>query len=211
MTPVYEVRTKHTKKVLEDFITFTFKMKNPTMTAMIAIFGICFYTLAYIGRDRLFLVIPCIILGTVIVVFAFTRKKIAFSKLSKNDPNYQNQSEICFVFGEREMTIENGTGDGIQHVKYGEIPFIYGDNNYFYISINNEMVHLIPKTDFTIGTPEGFYDFISNKTKQDVRPVHIPWKVRIRLMLEYRDARAEAVKREQEEKQRQKKNKKKNK
>lgn len=205
MTPVYEVRTRHTKKVLEDFIGFTFKMRNPRMTAMIAVFGVCLYTLAYIARDKKGIWITCLILGTLIIIFAFTRKKIAVSKLAKNDPNYQNQTDIHFVFGEKEFTVEDAMTDGAEHLKYGEIAYIYADDQYYYISINNEVLHMIPKSDFQLGSAEAFYQFISNKTKKDIRPTSIPWKMRIRMMMEYRDARAEAVERQQQEKKNKKK------
>lgn len=204
MTPVYEVKTKHTDKVLKDFIRFWYKMKSPGKTLMIVVFGICFYTLAYISRDKLPVVITCVILGTAVIIFAFARLKIIFRKLAKNDPNYQKQSDIDFVFGEREFTIEDGESEKPERVKYGEIAYIYTDNEYFYISINNEMVHLLPKKDFIRGTAEEFYNFITGKTEKDIMPLSIPWKTRLRLMMEYRDLQAEEIKRQQEEKKKKK-------
>lgn len=200
MTPVYEVKTVHTKKVLKDFVTFTYLMKNPAMTAMIIVFAACFYTLAYIGRDRPALYIPCIILGTIVFLFALLRKYIAVGKLAKADPNFQNQTVIHLTFGEKEFTVEDAGQSGVQHLKYAEIAFIYADNEYYYISVNNEMIHMIPKGDFITGTSEEFYQFISNKTGKEIRPTKIPWKTRIQLMLEYRDAKAEARIKEQQEK-----------
>lgn len=200
MTPIYEVKTKHTDKVLKDFIKFRYKMKSPGRTAMIIVFGICLYTLAYMSKDRLAVAVPCVVLGTIIIIFAFARLKIIFSRLAKNDPNYQKQSDIVFVFGEKEFTIEDGESAKPERVSYGEIAYLYVDKEYFFVSINNEMVHLLPKRDFVLGTADGFYDFISDKTQKDILPLSIPWKTRIRLMMEYRDVKAEEMRRQQDEK-----------
>lgn len=208
MTPVYEVKTKHTRKMLEDFVGFTFRVKHPATTFSLAVLALCFYTLAYVGGDTFGVagIVVMAIIGTIILVFDFNRKKIAASKLAKCDPSYQNQTLIHFVFGEREFTIEDD--QGLQHWKYGEIPYMYADDKYFFVSINNEMMHLIPKGDFTRGTAEQFYDFISDKTGKVIQPTYIPWKTRIRMMMEYRDARAEAWEEQEAEKKANKKNKK---
>ena len=204
MTPVYEVKTKHTQKVLEDFITFTYKIKYPRVTMNLVILSMCFLAFAYVVRGGTGMYVFAV-LAAVVFLFAMLRKKIGVSKLKKVDVNYQKQSEIHLIFGESEFIVENPDMDQNDHVKYGEISYIYGDDVYYYISINNEDLQMLPKTDFTLGDQAAFYDFIMDKTKKPVRPVHIPWKMRFKLMMEYRDIRAEEMKKRQQEKTKKKK------
>lgn len=203
MTSVYEIKTKHTKKVLEDFINFTYKIKYPRVTFNIVVMGSCFLVFAYLLRGGVVMYVS-IAIGLAFLVFALLRKKIGVAKLAKVDKNYQTQSEIRIVFGESEFYIENPDAEQKQRIKYGEISYIYGDDSYYYISINNEDLQLLAKTDYTLGDPAEFYNFISNKTNLPIRPITIPWKMRIQLMKEYRDLKADAYEKEQTEKKKNK-------
>lgn len=204
MTPVYEVKTKHTKKILEDFIKFTYRIKYPRVTTNLLILSACFAAFAYFTRGSVGMYI-FIVLAVLLAGFTLSRHRISFKKLAKVDINYQNQSEIHVIFGESEFHIENADLSQNARIKYPEISYVYVDDNNYYISINNEDLQLLPKADFVLGDPVQFYDFLSNKTGQPIRPLYIPWKVRIRMMMEYRDIRAEEAKKRQEEKKKKKK------
>ena len=203
MTPVYEVKTTHTQKVLEDFIKFTYRIKYPRVTTHLLILSACFAAFAYFTRGGVGMYI-FIVLAVLLAGFTLNRHRISFRKLAKVDKNYQNQSEIHLVFGESEFHIENIDLDQNERITYAEISFVYVDDNNYYISINNEDLQLLPKSDFVLGDPTQFYDFLSDKTGQPIRPLYIPWKVRIQMMMEYRDVRAEQVKKRQEEKKKNK-------
>lgn len=206
MTPVFEVKTTHTKKVLEDFIKFTYKIKYPRVTKNLLILAACFAAFAYFTRGSVGMYI-FIVLAVLFAGFALNRHRISFNKLAKVDKNYQNQSEIHLVFGESEFHIENVDLGQNERVKYAEISFVYIDDDNYYININNEDLQILPKSDFVLGDAIQFYDFLSDKTGQSIRPLHIPWKIRIRMMMEYRDVRAEEIKKRQEEKKKNKKKK----
>ena len=200
MTPVYEANTVHTEKTLEDFVKFTFKISHPATTFSLTMMGICFYTLTFLGRNTLSRVTLTILLllGTFFVVFAFNRYRFGVSKLKQSDPNYINQTNIKYVFGEKEFTIEDA--EGLQHRKYGEIPYMYADDEYFYISVNNEMMHLIPRRSFILGSESDFYKFFQEKTGKNFVPVRIPWKTKIQLMMQYRDMKYEERQRQKQQK-----------
>lgn len=207
MTPVYEVNTKHTRKVLEDFINFTYKVKYPRVTQNLVIMSICFAGFAYLVRGSAGMYVFAI-LALALFSFAMLRKKISFAKLAQADPNYQKQSEIHLIFGESEFRIENKEVQQEQRFRYPEVSFIYADDFYYYLSINNEDLQVIPKSDFVLGNYKEFYDFISEKTDKPILPTSIPWKVRIQMMKEYRDVQAEARNKRQEEQKQAKKKKK---
>lgn len=212
MTTVYEVRTRHSKKVLQDFIAFSVKVNNPTVSFRLAVFGICFFTLAFILRDysRTAVIVLCL-LGVALLGFAIFRKTISFWKLAKVDLDYQQQSEIRFVFGHAEFIVyDAGHPEGV-HIKYGEVSQLYGDDKNFYIGILNETLHVLPKSDLVSGSVEKFYDFLQDKTEKPVRPTVIPWKTRLQMMIQYRDEQAELRRAQAEERVQKRKEEKKNK
>lgn len=204
MTPVYEVKTIHTRKVLEDFIKFTYKVKYPRVTIHLLVLAAGFFAIAFMAGGGIGTYI-CILLGAPLAVIALFRKRIGLSKLMKVDENYQKQSEIKFVFGESEVHVENEDVGQKERIKYAEITYMYADDTYYYLGINGQEIQLIPKANFSIGNPTEFYDFIANKTGKPIRPMHIPWKVRFRMMMEYRDARAEEMEKRKQEKKKNKK------
>lgn len=163
MTPVYEIRTKHTKQMLMDFIKFTNGVRYPRVPINIAILAICFFTLAFVTRHSVGLYI-CSAFGLLLIIFLLTRKNIAFNKLSKVDANYINQSDIHMVFGHSGFNITNEEDNSVQNYKYGEVTNHYFDNNYYYIQANNEDLHMIPKADFIQGDAEEFKEFMIEKT-----------------------------------------------
>lgn len=178
MTPVYEVRTKHTKEVLKDFIDFREDVAHSRVTFQLIMMGICSWTLAFVGREMNWALYGGIIVGIIFFAFAAVRKKIAVSRLAAADTNYQNQSEIHFIFGESEFRVENQDAGDEQRFKYGEVEYMYADNKYYFINANNEDMHMIPKGDFTLGSAEAFYDFMMHKTKKDFLPVKLSWSMK---------------------------------
>ena len=178
MTPVYEVRTKHTKEVLKDFITFRENVRNVHVTFRLVMLAVCSVTLTYIGRDIPGLFYTFLVLTILFGGFAIIRKPLALSKLAKADSLYQNGSELHFIFGESEFRVENGDVGDVQRFKYGEVEFMYADHKYFYINVNNEDQYMLPKTDFTLGEPEKYYDFMMHKTGKIFQPVKLSWKMK---------------------------------
>lgn len=142
---------------------------------------ICDVTLAYLGKGSALTYIFGI-LAVLTFAFALARKPIGVRRLAKADKNYQNQSEIHFIFGESEFRIENPDAGDPQRVKYGEVAFMYTDNKYYYINVNNEDMHMIPKGDFTLGSSEGFYDFIMDKTGKQLKPLKLTWKMKSNIL-----------------------------
>ena len=212
MTPIYEVHTKHTKQVLKDFIRFSVRINSPSVMFRLSIFALCFYTIAYILRNTsIVAVVITRILGTLLLGFALFRNQISFMKLAKEDKDYQQQSEIKMIFGHAEFIIYDANHPQGVHVQYGEVSQLYGDDTNFYIGVNNETLHVVPKRDLVQGSPEKFYDFLQNQTGKQIMPTVIPWKTRIAMMSQYRDQQYEirqAKAEEEKKKKQERKNKK---
>lgn len=178
MTPVYEVKTKHTKEVLKDYINFKEAVTHSHVTFRLVMLGVCSLTLAFVGRDMAWALYGGVILGVLFLVFAASRKTIAVSKLAEADTNYQKQSELHFVFGESEFRVENKDVGDQQRLKYGEVEYMYADDKYYYVNTNNEDMHVLPKADFTLGSAADFYDFMMHKTSKDFLPVKLNWAMK---------------------------------
>lgn len=182
MTAVYEVKTKHTKQVLKDFIIFREAIRNIHINFRLIVLGICGITLAYIGKDISKFSYVCLGFAVIMFLFALIRRSWGVARLGSADELYQTQAELQLLFGEKEFRVNNrGTNEEIR-VKYGEVEFMYADDTYFYISVNNEDLYMLPKTDFTIGTSDDFYSFMMHKTGKDFLPVKISWQEKLNVL-----------------------------
>ena len=209
MTPIYKVATKHIEEVLKDFIKFTYKVKNPRTGLKLSLFAGCFIILAVAFREIPSAAWPCGIIGALILIFIFTRRYIAFTKLADVDDNYKNQSDIFFTFGQSGFDVENTEYQEVNNAKYGEVSSCYKDDRNYFIAMNNEELYVLPFGDFNMGDAGEFGKFIRDKTKRDVIPLKLPLKERIRLMNMMRKAAEAEQDRKIQEKKKNKSGKKK--
>ncbi|MDR1801143.1 MAG: YcxB family protein [Lachnospiraceae bacterium] len=211
MTTVFEVKTIHTKKVLYDFVKFTQQIKHSSVSIRFYILTASFLGLAYIARNSGNIKWVMLGIAALFLVFNLTRMRIGAARLAAVDKNYRNKSVITFTFGESEFHVENPDEAQIDKVKYGEITAGYADKTYYYLSLNNEDLHMLPRADFTVGNEEEFKEFIEHKSGQDFMPVKLPFKVRYE-MAKIRQQEQEAKRMaEYEERKREKEARKKNK
>ena len=125
--------------------------------------AVCSVTVAFMARDMKGFLYTFAALAVLFFTLLVIRKPLAFSKLAKADEIYQNKAGLSFVFGEKEFRVTNSLLGDEKRFKYGEIPFLYSDSTYYYISANNEDLHMLPFADFTLGDPESFREFITRK------------------------------------------------
>lgn len=175
MTAVYEVVTRHTKETLKAFLRFKEQVKGRHPGRQLLIIGVCSIVLQFFARTpRLSLIFT--VIGVVMLLLALIQHPLSVYNLGKTDPYYQSQRDIRFVFGEREFRILHQEEE--IKVQYGEIAYIYGDETYFYLSVNNSDLHIIGKNDFVQGEAEGFYEFLSHKTGKIIVPVRLSWMMK---------------------------------
>lgn len=184
MNIVYKAVTKHTKQMLRDFVRFTYRMQYPKSTFRLCVFGTGMWVLTPFFKGDMLLRILFAVLGGVIVVFALTRHLIAANRLAEHDEYYQKQTEITFLFEEKEFSIQ--TGSDTVHMKYAEISQVYKDKRNYYLWINNEDVQVVPRIDFVTGDEQAYETFISQKINEEVQPLYLPLRKRLSLMNEAR-------------------------
>ncbi|MGC4020344.1 MAG: YcxB family protein, partial [Muricomes sp.] len=180
MVPIYKVTTRHTRQVLKDFIKFTYRVKNPSATIRLYTLAGCFFVLAAAVKDFKIQMTVFAVIGIIIFLFTLLRPEIAFSKLAKNDPNYAQQSEILFNFDMGGFVIENKAITSEQKVKYSHITDFYRDTRNYYISVNNEEIHILPYSDFKLGNEKDFAAFIKARTNKDVFELKVSLKEKMK-------------------------------
>ncbi|MDR1017676.1 MAG: YcxB family protein [Lachnospiraceae bacterium] len=181
MTVNYEVKTKHTKEVLYDFVKFSNTVRYPKTTAKLLLMAVCML-LCFILSFNVKHPIKYVFLGIFIFLtaFAFLRHYIGFFKIMAVDENFKNDTPIDYQFGEKKFNITRGGVDDYKDGDvYGAISFMYFDKKNYYISIDNEEIHILPFRNFTIGNPSEFREFIEHRVGKEMYPVTVPFKQRV--------------------------------
>lgn len=180
MVPLYKVETRHTRQVLKDFIKFTYKVKNPRASLRLYTLSGCFFVLAAALKGLTTQMIIFAAIGIALFLFTLFRHEIAISKLAKNDLNYQNQSDIIFSFGMNGFVIENKTIPSEEKLKYSQVTDFYRDIRNYYIGVNNEELHILPRLDFKLGNENEFAAFMKARTNKEITELKIPWKEKLK-------------------------------
>lgn len=101
-----------------------------------------------------------IIIGCWILIWRRTRGKTRAKQMTESlkgqDPS------VVYRFGSNGFHIKNAQQQG--KALYDAIVKIAGKDGYYFLFINESTAHLFRKTDFTLGNPETFTDFIEGKT-----------------------------------------------
>lgn len=164
MTPIYEVKTKHTKEMLEHFVTMTFEVKNPNVARHVAVLSLCWYLLAYIAREDMAFFIAFIVFGTVGFLFLLIRKRLGVESLKRQDQNYIKGGEVTMIFGQKGFVVESTAVEETKKLNYSEITALYKDKLFYFIGINNEAMQILYKKDLT-GDCDSFEAFIEGKVE----------------------------------------------
>ena len=180
MVPLYKVETRHTRQVLKDFIKFTYKVKNPRASLRLYTLSGCFFVLAAALKGLTTQMIIFAAIGIALFLFTLFRHEIAISKLAKNDPNYQNQSDIIFSFGMNGFVIENKTITSEEKLKYSQVTDFYRDTRNYYIGVNNEELHILPHLDFKLGKENEFAAFMKARTNKEVTELKFSLKEKLK-------------------------------
>lgn len=182
MSALYKVKTKHTKQVLKDFIKFTYKVKNPKASIRLYTLAGCFFVMAATFKASGTGALISAAIGGLIFLFTLLRHKIALLRLEKNDPIYKQQSEILFIFDMGGFIIETDGVSGEEKINYSEVTSFYKDTRNYYIGINDEELHILPYSDFKLGSIKDFAVFIKSKSQKEVMELKVPLKEQIQRM-----------------------------
>ncbi|MGN0351243.1 MAG: YcxB family protein [Roseburia sp.] len=170
MTILYEVKTGHTKKVVKAFVKFYDGIRKDKTKIM----------LRYGVLAGLFFLIPralempvagyviCWFIGILVVILAFSKNWLNYMNMLHQDKYYQKGIEIVISFGLSAFEVK----DEEKNVyKYHLIKNMYDDKEMFYLHMEDGDLFIIPKEDFTVGSPEDFRDFLQKATDKQFESI----------------------------------------
>ncbi len=167
--PVYQVVTKRDSGVIKAYITFTYRVFHPGVSARLFIYGLLILLPGIFFFKDLFWKLFFIVIGIAVMLLAFFRQYISLWITRRNDPDYKAGTVFTYNFYDTDAEFLKGDTVFSRLAKYKDITNFYYDDDYYYLAIQGRDFFVIPKSAFTEGDPAGFEDFIYKKSKHTCR------------------------------------------
>jgi len=166
---LYRVVTKKDAGIIKAYITFTYRVFHPGVSARLFIYGLLILLPGVFFFKDPFWRIFFSVIGIAVMLLAFFRQYISLGITKKNDPDYKSGSEFTYDFYESSAAFFKNGERFSQLDKYKDITNFYYDDGYYYLAIKGRDLFVIPKDRFTVGDPAEFEDFIYKKSKHSCR------------------------------------------
>ncbi len=163
---LYQVKTKRDSGVLKAYITFTYRMLHPGVSARLVLYGLIVALPGIFFFKDLYWRIFFTGIGVLMILLGLFRQYISLWMTKRNDPDYQSGAEFTYNFTVNDADFLK---DGIRFSgigKYKDITGFYHDDSYLYMGLKNKEIIVIPKNAFTIGDSDSFEEFIYKKSKK---------------------------------------------
>jgi hypothetical protein len=167
--PIYQVVTKRDAGVIKAYITFTYRVFHPGVSARLFIYGLLILLPGLFFFKDLFWRLFFIVIGLAVILLAFFRQYISLWITKRNDPDYKAGTEFTYNFYDTDADFLK---DGVRFsrlAKYKDITNFYYDDDYYYLAVTGRDFFVIPKSAFTIGDAAEFEEFIYKKSKHTCR------------------------------------------
>lgn len=164
MNERFIIETQKTTETIKDFVLFKRRAQNSHTTFHLCIIGGGLIAMGYSYRQDSAAGINFLLTGLILLIFALFRHFPTISKLKKADQAYSEKWALTYTFTNSGMYVYRN-GALFENVgSYHNISSFYVDEKNFYLGIKNEDMYVLPKSDFTAGTPEDFLSYISQKS-----------------------------------------------
>ena len=163
---LYQVKTKRDSGVLKAYITFTYRMLHPGVSARLMLYGLVIALPGIFFFKDLYWRIFFTGIGVLMILLGFFRQYISLWMTKRNDPDYKSGAEFTYNFTVNDADFLK---DGVRFSglgKYKDITGFYHDDSYLYMGMKNKEIIVIPKSAFTIGDSDSFEEFIYKKSKK---------------------------------------------
>ncbi len=183
---LYQVRTKRDSGVLKAYITFTYRVFHPKVTARMVLYGLLIIAPGFVVKAQA-LKIVLWVLGGLVVLLGLFRQYISLALTKRSDEDYRNGTEFVYEFTQNDASFFRDGELTAYSSKYKDIDAVFYDEDYYYLSLTSREFFVIPMDRFTIGDPSTFGDFMYKRCKKVCR--WIPAKLGNKLK-KYRSSRA---------------------
>ena len=163
---LYKVKTKRDSGVLKAYITFTYRMLHPGVSARLMLYGLIVALPGIFFFKDLYWKIFFTGIGVLMILLGLFRQYISLWMTKRNDPDYKSGAEFTYNFtvNDADFLKDGVRFSGID--KYKDITGFYHDDSYLYMGMKNKEIIVIPKSAFTVGDSDSFEEFIYKKSKK---------------------------------------------
>ena len=183
---LYQIRTKRDSGVLKAYITFTYRVFHPKVTARMVLYGLLILAPGFVVKTQALKIILWV-LGGLVVLLGLFRQYISLALTKRSDADYRNGTEFVYEFTQNDASFFRDGELSVYSNKYKDIDAVFYDEDYYYLSLTSREFFVIPMDRFTIGDPSTFGDFMYKRCKKVCR--WIPAKLGNKLK-KYRSSRA---------------------
>ena len=165
---LYQVITKRDSGVLKAYITFTYRVFHPKVTARMVLYGLLIFAPGFVVKAQA-LKIALWVIGGLVVLLGLFRQYISLALTKRKDEDYRNGTGFLYEFTQTDASFFRDGELTAYSSRYKDIDAIFHDEDYYYLSLTSREFFVIPKNRFTIGDPDTFGDFIYKKCKKVCR------------------------------------------
>ena len=183
---LYQIKTKRDSGVLKAYITFTYRVFHPKVTARMVLYGLLIIAPGFVVKTQALKIILWV-LGGLVVLLGLFRQYISLALTKRSDADYRNGTEFVYEFTQNDASFFRDGELSVYSNKYKDIDAVFYDEDYYYLSLTSREFFVIPMDRFTIGDPSTFGDFMYKRCKKVCR--WIPAKLGNKLK-KYRSSRA---------------------
>ena len=183
---LYQIRTKRDSGVLKAYITFTYRVFHPKVTARMVLYGLLILAPGFVVKTQALKIILWV-LGGLVVLLGLFRQYISLALTKRSDADYRNGTEFVYEFTQNDASFFRDGELSAYSNRYKDIDAVFYDEDYYYLSLTSREFFVIPMDRFTIGDPSTFGDFMYKRCKKVCR--WIPAKLGNKLK-KYRSGRA---------------------
>jgi hypothetical protein len=162
---LYQVKTRRTSDIIMAYITFTYRVFHPQVTARMVLYGLLIFVPGFLVKAQA-LKIVLWILGGLVILLGLFRQYLSLAITKRTDEDYQSGIEFVYEFTQNDASFYRGGELAAYSSKYKDIDAVFYDENYYYLSLKSRELFVIPMDKFTIGDPSTFADFIYKKSKK---------------------------------------------
>ena len=183
---LYQIKTKRDSGVLNAYITFTYRVCHPKVTARMVLYGLLILAPGFVVKTQALKIILWV-LGGLVVLLGLFRQYISLALTKRSDADYRNGTEFVYEFTQNDASFFRDGELSAYSNRYKDIDAVFYDEDYYYLSLTSREFFVIPMDRFTIGDPSTFGDFMYKRCKKVCR--WIPAKLGNKLK-KYRSSRA---------------------
>ncbi len=165
---LYQIRTKRDSGVLKAYITFTYRVFHPKVTARMVLYGLLIIAPGFVVKAQA-LKIVLWVLGGLVVLLGLFRQYISLALTKQSDEDYRNGTEFVYEFTQNDASFFRDGELTAYSSKYKDIDAVFYDEDYYYLSLTSREFFVIPMDRFTIGDPSTFGDFMYKRCKKVCR------------------------------------------